>query len=133
LQPSDNRELLRTAVEHELRELETLCGNIERALMMRRWNELDAAIGDSRRVTHALQNAMDDAQAVRDDAFDEGVYRRLHYVDTIRRNQMARLQQYHDAVAERLQVLARWKSALRSIGKPGRGRASRLGTLDRLT
>jgi hypothetical protein len=28
---------------------------------------------------------------------------------------MTRLQQYHDAVGERLRLVARWKSALRSI------------------
>lgn len=111
--------------------METLCGRAERALMMRRWDDLDQAISDARRATHALQNAMEDAQSVRDDAFDEGVMRRLHYVSAIRQNQMTRLQQYHDAVGQRLQLIARWKGALKSL--QGRARPSRLSALDSLS
>jgi hypothetical protein len=115
LPQSDNPDALLSAVEAALGDLEALCGRIERALMLRRWPDLEAAIADSRRVTHALQNAMDEARSVRTGAFDEGVFRRLHYVHAIRENQMTRLQQYHDAVGERLRLIARWKSALRSI------------------
>jgi hypothetical protein len=115
LQPSDSPEQQFAAIEGALHELEALCGRIERALMFRRWSELEAAIADSRRVTHALQNAMDEARNVRTHAYDEGVFRRLRYVQAVRENQMTRLQQYHDAVGERLRLVARWKSALRSI------------------
>ncbi|MFN2448645.1 MAG: hypothetical protein ABR508_02460 [Candidatus Baltobacteraceae bacterium] len=130
--PSDNAEALRAAVENELHRLEVLCGDIERALMRRNWTDMEAAIADSRRITHALQNAMDDAAHVRDALYDEAVGRRLHYIDAIRENQMTRLQQYQDAVGERLQLTARWKSALRSIGKR-EPVPSRLGSLDRLS
>jgi hypothetical protein len=116
LQPSDKPRLLRDAVEVSLREVEGLCGRIERALMTRRWDELGEAIADSRRLTHALQNAMDEAEEARDSSFDEAVFRRLRHVHLIRENQMARLQHYHNAVGERLQLIARWKSALRSFG-----------------
>lgn len=103
------------AIEGSLHELEALCAEIERSLMRRQWEALEAAIADSRRVTHALQNAMDEARALRTQAFDENIFRRLRHVQAIRENQMTRLQQYHDAVGERLRLIARWKSALRSI------------------
>lgn len=119
------------AVETELRRLEDLCGSIERALMRRSWSDLDAAIADSRRITHALQNAMEDAAGARDAAFDEAVFRRLRYVHGIRENQMTRLRQYHDAVGERLQLIGRWKTALRSIGRTRP--KSRLASLDQLS
>lgn len=131
LQPSDNGELLLAAVETSLRELESLCGAIERALTRRLWNELDVVIADSRRVTHELQNAMDDAAGVRSEAFDENVFRRLRYVHTIRQNQMVRLQQYHDAVGERLALISRWKAAVRSMSRSGN--VTRLSALDGLS
>jgi hypothetical protein len=115
LQPSDSDDVLLNAIEASVGELEALCGRIERALMLRQWPELEAAIADSRRVTHALQNAMEEAHSMRTKSFDEHVFRRLRYVHVIRENQMTRLQQYHDAVGERLRLVARWKSALRSI------------------
>lgn len=131
MRQSVSREVLLEAIEASLREMETLCGRAERALMLRRWQDLDQTIGDSRRATHALQNAMDEAQGVRDDSFDEGIMRRLRYVAAIRENQMTRLQQYHDAVGERLQLVARWKSALKSIA--GRSAPKRLSALDQLS
>lgn len=115
MQPSDSADFLRSAVEGPLGELEALCSRIESALILRQWDELGAAISDSRRVMHALQNAMDDARSVRTQAFDENVFRRLRHIHAIRENQMTRLQQYHDAIGERLRLTARWKSALRSI------------------
>lgn len=105
-----------SAIETWLRSLEALCGTMERALSNRQWNALDAAIADARRATHGLQNAMDDAADLRDPAFDEDVFRRLRRVHGIREDQMRRLQQYHDAVGERLQLIARWKAAVRSMG-----------------
>ncbi len=126
-----NEQLL-AAVEGHVGELEALCASIERALMRRNWSEMDAAISDSRRITHALQNAMDDAQGARSEAFDAAIMRRLRQIEAVRENQMTRLQQYQDAVGERLQVLARWKSALRSMSKPDASR-SRLGCLDQLS
>lgn len=119
------------AVETELRRLEDLCESIERALLRRSWSDLDAAIADSRRITHALQNAMDDAADVRDAAFDEAFFRRLRYVHSIRENQMTRLRQYREAVGERLQLIGRWKAALRSIGRTRP--KSRLASLDQLS
>ena len=128
----DNRELLLAGVERELRALEDLCGTLERALMHKCWDDLGRAITDSRRITHALQNAMDDAREVRDAKFDEQVDRRVRYVHAIRQNQMTRLQQFNGAISERLQLLGRWKSALRSMPGPERA-VSRLASLDQLT
>lgn len=122
---------LRAAVESEVAALEALCGTLERALMRREWDDLAAGIADSRRITHALANAMEDSREVRDPSFDEGILRRLRYIHAIRQNQMSRLQQYHDAVGERLQLVARWKSAVRSFGK--RRATSRLASLDHLS
>ena len=103
------------AVDSTLRELETLCGRMERALLKREWSEIDAAIADARRVTHALQNALEEAAPARTQAFDDVVFQRLRYVGAIRDNQMKRLQQYRDAVSERLQAVGRWKAALRTF------------------
>lgn len=83
--------------------------------MLRRWDEMETAIADSRRIAHALQNAMDDSRSVRDESFDENVKRRLYYVHAIRQNQMERLQQYQDAVGQRLRLMARWKTALKTL------------------
>lgn len=119
MQPSANGGALLEEVESRLRELECLCGSLERALMRRRWDDLEMAIADSRRVTHALQNAMHEAVAARTPEFDENVFARLRQVGAIRQNQMARLQQYQNAVGERLRLMSRWKAALRSMaGRP---------------
>lgn len=111
----DNREQALAPVENAVRELEALCAAIERALMQCRWDDFGQAMNDSRRVTHALQNAMEEARDARDAAFDERIYRRLRHVHVIRENQMLRLQHYHHAVGERLHLVTRWKSALKSI------------------
>lgn len=111
----DNHEAQLAAVENAVRELEGLCGTIESALMQCRWDDFEHAMNDSRRVTHAVRNAMDDANEVRNAAFDERIERRLRHVHVIRENQMLRLQQYHQAVGERLHLVTRWKSALKSI------------------
>ena len=130
--PLDSRDVLLAAVEEQTGALESLCGKLETALVRRRWDDLADAIADSRRVTHALQNALDDSRSVRSAEFDESIFRRIRYVFAIRQNQMVRLQQFNDAVTERLSLLARWKSAVRSMGS-GRPPASRLASLDQLT
>lgn len=88
---------------------------MERALQKRDWKEIEGAIADARRVTHALQNAMDEAVPARTKAFDDHVLQRLRYVGAIRDNQMKRLEHYRDAVGDRLHLLARWRSAIRSL------------------
>lgn len=132
MQQLDNRDALLAAVEEHLSTLEALCGKLEAALMHREWGDLDAAIAQSRRVTHALQNAMQDAREVRDERFDEAIFRRIRYVHAIRQQQMTRLAQFNEAVGERLQLLSRWKSALRSMATPRQG-VSRLASLDQFS
>ena len=127
------RAALLEGVETELHALEALCGTLESAMMRRSWAELNAAIADSRRVTHALQNALDDARAVRTPAYDEEIFRRIRYVYAIRQNQMTRLQQFGESVTERLQLISRFKSAARSMASGERPAQKRLGSLDRLT
>ncbi len=129
--PSAKPVQLPASVEAPLRELEDLCGRIERALMHRDWSDLNGAIADSRRITHALQNAMDDSGAIGDGDLAEQIGRRVHYVQAIRDNQLTRLQYYHNAVGDRLKLLARWKTALKSLAS--RTRARGLAALDQLT
>ena len=129
---SANREQLLADIERELRGLEMLCGRLEAALMRRDWAGLQASLTDSRRTTHALQNALDEAKDARDQQFDEAIFRRIRYVHAIRENQMVRLRKFHDAVGERLTLISRFKSAMRSM-VPRRRASSRLGSLDQLT
>ncbi|HEY8312723.1 MAG TPA: hypothetical protein VIG51_01000 [Candidatus Baltobacteraceae bacterium] len=122
----------REAILVELDAIEALCAGMERALMGQDWARMDGLVADSRRVTHALENAYAAAAPVRDELFDAEVLRRLRSVDAVRRNQMGRLQYFHDAVGDRLQLLGRAKNALRSLGKPKTPK-SRLGSLDQLS
>jgi hypothetical protein len=132
LQPSGSREQLLAGVEEELRTLENLCGTLERALMRKRWSDLEQGLRDSRRVTHALQNAIERAAGVRDAQFDAQLHQRIAYVHAIRENQLARLRQFNTAVSERLQLIARFKSAVRSMTQRQRP-VSRLARLNQLT
>ncbi len=118
-------------MQSELSALEARCGEMERALGTRDWERLESAIADSRRITHALQNAFEAASTVRDEQFDSQFMQRVRYIFAIRENQMARLQQYRAAVDDRLQTLSRWRQALRTIAKRTAPQA-RAG-LDRLT
>ncbi len=120
------------AIVSELHALEQLCAELERSLLARDWTRLDSAIGDSRRVMHAMQNAFEASAGERDCAFDAEIFARLRSLQTVREGQMARLEFYRGAVGERLQLLGRAKAALRSMAKPERPQST-LGSLDRLT
>jgi hypothetical protein len=131
LPPSDNHVLLLDDVRSELAALEALCGEVERGMMARRWDQLGTVLAESRRVRHALQNAMDAARDARDERFDTEIFQRLRYLYAVRENQIARLRTYQHSVRERLSLIARWKNAARTLGS--HGRKSKLGTLDRLS
>lgn len=131
LQQLDSTGELLRAVGAEVDALEALCAGIERAMMAGRWEELGAALAESRRVQHALENAMHDAQSARTEGFDAEISQRLRRVFTIRENQMARLLQYRNAVGERLAAIARLKTVARRIGTAHA--APRLGALDELS
>lgn len=119
------------AATAELETLEALVADMERFLLARDWASLEIAMADSRRVTHALQNAMEEARDARDESFDLGIYERLLFVYGARQSQMARIRQYRKGVGERLTLIARWKDAARTIGEERR--RSALGTLDRMS
>lgn len=127
----DNGEELLRAVRAEVDALEALCGDVERAMMASRWEELGTALGDSRRVQHALQNAMHDARDARTDGFDAEIFQRLRRIFAVRENQMARLRQYQNAIGERLTAIARLKTVARRIGTAHA--APRLGVLNELS
>lgn len=131
LQQSVNRDERLLAVQFEVDALERLCADVELAMTAGRWSDLDIALRESRRVQHALQNAMHEAQTVRDEAFDATVQAKLRWIFTIRENQMARMTYYRDAISERLQSIARVKSVARRVG--AQHAQPRLGNLNQLT
>jgi hypothetical protein len=113
-------------VERELTELERLCAALERDLVGGRWKSAENALRDMRRVTHGYLNALQQAQEVRDEAFDAAVTARLQRVMDARQNQLARLETFHENLRQRLETLSRWKTFARSIGAK-RGRRASLG------
>lgn len=96
--------------------LEQLCNELELALRESDWPRMEAAIADTRRTMHALENAMADATSVRTVEFDEAIYARLQRVYSVRDEQMKRLATMHEETGERLRALSRWKGYARSIG-----------------
>lgn len=97
-------------------ELERLCVALEHDLVGGRWDEASQRLRDTRRVTHALVNAMDAAAPYRNASFEEAVTERVRRVYDLRDDQLRRLQEYHDQIGERLHTFSRWKSFARSIG-----------------
>jgi hypothetical protein len=122
---------LRAAVDLEMGTLESLCAEIERALTAKDWDAFSVVMAESRRVTHALQNAMDAAAPARDAAYDASIFDRARRVHAIRENQLARLKTYNAAVAEKLGQIANLKRFAKSVG--AKNAPSRLASLDRLT
>ena len=119
------------AIADHISALESLCRNLEAHLMARDWAALDQSIADSRRITHGLQNAMEEALPLRDELFDSHVFSRLRRVFSVREDQMERLMRYRESVGERLRTISKWKGYARAIGaKDSRPRAT-VG-LDRL-
>lgn len=99
------------AVERELRSLERLVAENERLLTARNWDGFEDNFRDQRRVTHALQNAMEEAGVDREGPYGQKVMKRLRYIYAVRQNQMERLKSYQGAIKERLNLLSRWKQA----------------------
>ena len=115
----------REAVEREVCELERLCGALESSLVAGDWNGAANALRDSRRVTHAFVNAMEEAAAARDQEFDRAIEVRVRRVYDAREDQLERLRAFHTQIGERLATISRWKSFARSIGaKKARARHS---------
>jgi hypothetical protein len=103
-------------VAREINELERLCGEINAALDERNWARLAGAIADSRRVTHAMENAMADAMPYRDARFNQAVFARLQRIFSYRQERMRELEAFHHEVAEKLKQISRWKVYARSLG-----------------
>jgi|GEM_PF-1115340 len=131
LPPSADPAALRAAVDREISALEDQCAEIERALTTKDWEAFAAVMADARRVTHALQNAMEAAVPARDAAYDRSVFERARRVHAIRENQVARLKSYNEAVAEKLGRIAQLKRFAKSVG--AKNAPSRLASLDRLS
>jgi hypothetical protein len=114
--PASDNGSEREAVEREVIELERLCGLLEKALVAGEWDDASQALRESRRATHAFRNAMEAAAGKRDEAFDEGIYRRVKRIYDARQDQIERLSGFHDQIGQRLQTLSTWKIFARSIG-----------------
>ena len=115
------------ALEHiasAIAELERLCLEIDAALSSRNWNRLNAAIADSRRVTHEVENAFGEAAAYRTPGFDEVAFARLQQIFSYRDERLASLQAIHDEIGQRLKQLSLWKTYARSFGSKDKVRRS---------
>jgi len=104
------------AVAKEIKELERLCIEIDAAVVAEDWARLNAAIADSRRVTHGLENAMAEAKPYRDASFDKAAFARLQQIYSYRQERMKAVEETHHEIGERLRALSRWKGYARSIG-----------------
>lgn len=104
------------AVARDINELERLCLEIDASITERNWDRLGAALADSRRVTHSMQNAMGDATPYRTAEFDKAAFARLQQIYAYRQERMEMLRQTHEAIGDRLRQLSRWKEYARSIG-----------------
>ncbi len=116
MQPSvDSGQTLLEAVARDVNELERLCIEIDASINERNWKRLGAALVDSRRVTHAVQNGMGDAVAYRTAEFDKAVFTRLQEIYAYRQERMNALQEIHDDIGQRLRQLSRWKTYARGV------------------
>jgi hypothetical protein len=106
----------RSAVEHEVSELERLCGELERSLVAGDWNEVGNMLRSSRRTTHAFLNAMEAAEPFRNEAFDRAINARMRRVFDVREDQLERLRVFNGGVGEKLVNLSRWKKFAQAIG-----------------
>jgi len=104
------------AVAKEIKELERLCIEIDAAVVDEDWPRLNAAIADSRRVTHAMENAMAEAKPYRDATFDKAAFARLQQIYSYRQERMKVVEEIHNDIGDRLRSLSRWKGYARSIG-----------------
>ena len=116
------------AVARDINELERLCVEIDVSINERNWDRLGAALADSRRVTHSMQNAMGDATPYRTAEFDKAAFARLQQIYAYRQERMEVLKQAHEEIGDRLRQLSRWKEYARSIG--GNARRTRSTLLD---
>lgn len=125
MQLSDNagQEALE-AVARDINELERLCLEIDASINERNWDRLGTALADSRRVTHSVQNGMDEATPYRTEEFDKAAFGRLAQIYAYRQERMDRLQAIHNEIGDRLRQISRWKVYARSVAGGERLRRS---------
>jgi hypothetical protein len=104
------------AVAREITELGRLSVELDAALQARDWPRLDGAIADSRRVRHAMGEAMTAAAPYRDEPFDAAVFTRLQEIYAYRDDRLKALELVHSELGGRLRQLSRWKGYARSVG-----------------
>ena len=117
----------RAALEHiaaAINELERLCLEINAAIDAHDWKRLNAAIADSRRVTHEVENAMGEGAAFRTPDFDKAAFERLQQVFSYRAERLNTLQDIHREIGERLRKLSLWKTYARAVAPKERTRRS---------
>lgn len=127
--PSDNATGL-AEVEQALAGIESLCGDLERALAARDWKAIAQGQADSRRWQHALTNAMDSSVSIRTPEFDATVVARVRRIYAFRADQLARVERYRETIRERLGTVVKFKAYAKSVGAKPRG--SRLANLNQL-
>ncbi len=104
----------RDAIAREVADLERTCVEGDRALSTRDWNGFASALRDARRIRHALVNALGMPDPDPDPGAEDRLKLRIRRVFDRRELQLEYLRTYHADVAQRLNVLARWKVAARA-------------------
>jgi len=106
-------EMLLAEVEKELAALEAACAEGERALLVGNSEELDSSIANQRRLTHALQNAMDASKTVRTPEFNKRILDRIRLIGLTRDRHISTMRQQGEKIQEQLNTLTAWKRAAR--------------------
>ena len=112
---SDERPLLE-AVVREIVDLERLCGELEAGIASNDWARCEGLLGDMRRVTHALRNALQASDGCRSALFEKQMRERVQRIMHVRDGQIERLRAFHDGVGDKLRMLSNWKAYARSVG-----------------
>jgi len=102
-------------------ELEQVLVAAEALLVARDWPALERSVLDQRRLTHALEKAMEATAAERPPEFESELRLRIARIARRRADQLRRLEAFRDAVGSRLATMAKAKAmrrAARPIGGP---------------
>jgi phosphoserine phosphatase len=102
-------------------ELERLLVAAEDLLVKRDWPALERSVVDQRRVTHALEKAMEATAGERPADFERELRMRIARIARRRADQLRRLEAFRDAVGSRLATMAKAKAmrrAARPLGGP---------------
>jgi hypothetical protein len=108
----DRADPARGTPEEIVTAIERSCAGAEEALRRCAWDELSGFAFEQRRLTHALEQAV---ERLPPGSRIESVVARLREVERFRADQLHRLERYRDDVGERLKVISLWRSAARSL------------------